>query len=179
MLPIRSNVCATYGMRRELTILCYWNRGTTGTRGSQIFQHSPRGPARGNADLADVIRQVHDAFGTAIAYSYFDDQTDHRLQTIHHKYPNASTLSKFDYTYDGIGNILTWRQQADSTAVQWKYGYDPADQLTSAVKHATDTNETILQRFAYAYDPAGNRTVEQIDDAITLSAYDNLNRLTS
>jgi len=112
-------------------------------------------------------------------YSYFDDEGDHRLQAIHHKYPNASTLSKFDYTYDAVGNILSWRQQADSTAVAWKYGYDYANQLTSAVKHATDTLQTMLQRFAYAYDPAGNRTVEQIDDSITLSAYDNLNRLTS
>ena len=112
-------------------------------------------------------------------YSYMNDENDHRLQTIHHKYPNASTLSKFDYTYDTVGNILTWRQQADTTAVTWKYGYDAADQLIRAVKHATDTNETILKRYAYAYDPAGNRTVEQIDDAITLSAYDGLNRVTS
>jgi RHS repeat-associated protein len=112
-------------------------------------------------------------------YSYFDEENDHRLQTIHHKYPNASTLSKFDYTYDAVGNILTWRQQADSTAVMWEYGYDLADQLVSAVKKSTGTPASILQRFAYAYDPAGNRTVEQIDDAVTLSAYDNLNRLTS
>ena len=112
-------------------------------------------------------------------YGYLDDENDHRLQTIHHKYPNTSTLSKFDYTYDVAGNILTWRQQADSTAVMWKYSYDPADQLSAAVKHATDTGETVLKRYAYAYDPAGNRTVEQIDDAITLSAYDNLNRFTS
>ena len=47
------------------------------------------------------------------------------------------------------------------------------------MKHATDTPQTVLKRYAYAYDPAGNRTVEQIDDAVTLSAYDNLNRLTS
>jgi hypothetical protein len=33
--------------------------------------------------------------------------------------------------------------------------------------------------FAYAYDGAGNRTVEQIDDVVTLSAYNSLNRLTS
>jgi YD repeat-containing protein len=117
--------------------------------------------------------------GQTSTYSYLDDENDHRLQTIHHKYPNASTLSKFDYTYDAAGNILTWRQQADSTAVLWKYGYDPADQLIAAVKHATDTPETVLQRYAYAYDPAGNRMVEQIDDAVTLSAFDNLNRLTS
>ena len=47
------------------------------------------------------------------------------------------------------------------------------------MKESTATPATILQRYAYAYDPAGNRTVEQIDDAVTLSAYDNLNRLTS
>lgn len=117
--------------------------------------------------------------GQTSAYSYLDGENDHRLQTIHHKYPNTSTLSKFDYTYDAAGNILTWRQQADSTAVVWKYGYDQADRLTAAVKHATDTPETVLKRYAYAYDPAGNRTVEQIDDAVTLSAYDSLNRLTS
>ncbi len=34
----------------------------------------------------------------------------------------------------------------------------------------TDTPQTVLQRYAYAYDPAGNRTVEQIDDAITRPA---------
>jgi RHS repeat-associated protein len=112
-------------------------------------------------------------------YSYLDEESDHRLQTIHHQYPDTSTLSKFDYTYDAAGNILTWRQQADSTAVMWKYGYDLADQLIAAVKHATDTQETVLKRYAYAYDPAGNRTVEQIDDTVTLSAYDNLNRQTS
>jgi len=112
-------------------------------------------------------------------YTYLDDAGDHRLQTIHHQYPNTATLSKFDYTYDAVGNILAWRQQADTTAVLWEYGYDRADQLISAVKKSTATPATILQRFAYAYDPAGNRTVEQIDDAVTLSAYDNLNRLTS
>jgi len=117
--------------------------------------------------------------GQTSTYSYLDGENDHRLQTIHHKYPNTSTLAKFDYTYDSAGNVLTWRQQADTTAVLWKYGYDPADQLISAVKHATDTPQTVLQRFAYAYDPSGNRTVEQNDDAGTLSAFDNLNRLTN
>jgi YD repeat-containing protein len=117
--------------------------------------------------------------GQTSTYSYLPAIQDKRLQTIHHRYPTAATLSKFDYTYDAVGNILTWRQQADTTAVVWRYGYDAADQLTRAVKHATDTQETILQRFAYAYDPAGNRTVEQIDDAVTLSSYDALNRMTA
>jgi YD repeat-containing protein len=110
-------------------------------------------------------------------YSYDDEEGDHRLQAIHHRYPNTDTLSRFDYTYDAAGNILTWRQQADQAAVLWRYGYDGADQLARAVKHDTDGPETVLQRYAYAYDPAGNRTVEQIDDAVLLSSHDALNRL--
>jgi RHS repeat-associated protein len=102
-----------------------------------------------------------------------------RLQTIHHKYPNGSTVSKFDDTYDAVGNILTWRQQADADAVLWEYGYDPADQLTAAVKQSTDPTPVVLKRYAYAYDPAGNRTVEQIDDQPVGATYDNLNRLMS
>jgi YD repeat-containing protein len=111
-------------------------------------------------------------------YSYFGGSNDHRLQTIHHKYPNASTLSKFDYTYDTVGNILSWRQQADTTAVLWEYGYDRADQLTGAVKKA-DPAGTVLKRYGYSYDPAGNRTAEQIDDGVTGASYDSMNRLVS
>ncbi|HEY5564932.1 MAG TPA: hypothetical protein VIL33_05030 [Rhodothermia bacterium] len=35
----------------------------------------------------------------------------------------------------------------------------------------------MLKRYAYGHDPAGNRTVEQIDDAPVVSAYDNRTRL--
>jgi len=78
-----------------------------------------------------------------------------------------------------VGNILTWRQQADSTATLWSYGYDAADQLTRAVQWSTDSTPAILKRYAYTYDPAGNRTSEQIDDAITMATHDSLNRLVS
>ena len=54
--------------------------------------------------------------GQTTSYSYFGNTGDRRLQTIHHKKPDASTLSKFDYTYDVVGNIRTWTQQADSAA---------------------------------------------------------------
>ena len=116
--------------------------------------------------------------GQTSAYTYLGNAGDRRLQRIHHQYPNGSTLSKFDYTYDGVGNILTWRQQADQTAVRWSYGYDAADQLTSALK-TTDPGETVLARSVYTYDPAGNRTAEQIDDQVTGASYDVLNRLVS
>ena len=110
-------------------------------------------------------------------YSYFPVTQNHRLQAIHHRYPSGATLSRFDYTYDAVGNIVTWRQQADTTAVIWEYGYDHADQLVPAVKRATDPQNTILQRFAYGYDPVGNRLFEQIDDNVTTWTYDKLNRL--
>jgi RHS repeat-associated protein len=115
--------------------------------------------------------------GQTSVYSYMDNLHDRRLQTIHHKKPDGTTLSKFDYTYDVAGNILTWRQQAESVAVQWEYGYDRADQLTAATKRATDPQATILNRYVYAYDLAGNRLSEQIDDAVTSATHDALNRL--
>src|SRR5260221_3938476 len=92
---------------------------------------------------------------------------------------NGSTPSKSDYAYDVGGNILTWRQQADSAAVLWSYGYETADQLTSAIKASTDPTPVVLNRYGYAYDPAGNRTVEQIDDVVTGAMYDTMNRLVS
>jgi hypothetical protein len=49
--------------------------------------------------------------------------------------------------------------------------------LVRAVKRATDPQGTVLQRFAYGYDPAGNRLFEQIDDSVTTWTYDRLNRL--
>src|SRR5262249_24057802 len=89
------------------------------------------------------------------------------------------TLSKFDYTYDVVGNILTLRRQVDSNAVTWTYGYDTADQLTSAIKQSTDPTPVTLNRYAYTYDVADNRTGEQIDEVAKGATYDSMNRLVS
>ncbi|PYQ92679.1 MAG: hypothetical protein DMG02_00480, partial [Acidobacteria bacterium] len=67
--------------------------------------------------MTSRLAAVTNLHGQTSAYTYLDNLGDHRLQTIHHKYPNGSTLSKFDYTYNAVGNILTWRQQSDTTAV--------------------------------------------------------------
>src|SRR6266542_3646320 len=113
-------------------------------------------------------------------FTYFGNLDDRRLQTIHHKNPGGGTFSKFDYTYDKSGNVLTWQQQAgEDQPVLWHYAYDAADQLVSAAKWTTSGTPTILKRYSYGYDLAGNRTTEQIDDAATLSTYDMLNRLVS
>jgi RHS repeat-associated protein len=94
-------------------------------------------------------------------------------RTIQHKKPDASNLNRFDYTYDAVGNIKSWAQQTDSSPAQtYSFEYDRADQLTAATLAAATP-----KRYRYAYDPAGNRTVEQIDDAATLSTHDSMNRL--
>jgi RHS repeat-associated protein len=118
--------------------------------------------------------------GQATAYSYLDNEHDFRLQTIHHKNPSAATLSKFDYTYDTIGNILTWRQErAGSAAKIYTFTNDLVDQLTSAVLTDTNSTPTILKRQAWSYDVAGNRTVDQTDDAVFSTSHDAMNRLQS
>jgi RHS repeat-associated protein len=97
------------------------------------------------------------------------------LQEIHHKKPGGATLSKFDYTYDAGGNILTWVQQTDTNPAQtYSLEYDRADELTAATLAATTP-----KRYRYGYDAAGNRTAEQIDDVVTSASYDNMNRLVS
>jgi RHS repeat-associated protein len=113
-------------------------------------------------------------------YAFYPVAQDVRLQQIHHKKPDMTTLNQFTYTYDVAGNILTWSQQTDSSPAEaYDFGYDRADQLALANFRTTDPTPTILKRYRYAYDPAGNRTAEQIDDAVKGATYDNMNRLVS
>jgi hypothetical protein len=71
----------------------------------------------------------------------------------HHKTPAAATLSRFGYTYDVVGNIRTWRQQADAAApATWTYGYDAAGQPVGAMKRPTTAPQAVLQQYGYVYD---------------------------
>ena len=111
---------------------------------------------------------------------YFGVLQEHRLQTIHHKKPDTTTLSKFDYTYDAADNILTLQEQLDaSSPALWRYSYDAANQLATATRSTTGTPVETLNRYAYGYDAARNRTTEQIEDSVTTFTYDPLNRLTA
>jgi len=118
--------------------------------------------------------------GQTTLYSYLSTNQDRRVGTIHHKYPSGATLSKFDYTYDSPGNVLTFQQQSDSQpATVYRYAYDQADELVAATKWTTDPTPAALKRYVYMYDQAGNRTSEQVDDAVTGATFDGLNRLVS
>jgi len=114
------------------------------------------------------------------SYTYFANLGDQRLQQIKHQQTSGGTiLSQFDYTYDAVGNIKTWTQQRGTDPAKvYTLGYDSADELSTA----TVTGPTPLpvpSRFRYAYDNAGNRSAEELDDAVTGATYNNLNQLTS
>jgi RHS repeat-associated protein len=113
------------------------------------------------------------------SYSYFGNAGDRRLQEIHHQTAAAVTLSKFTYAYDIAGNITTWTQQYESTTRAYDFGYEETDQLASAVYRTIGGSPTILKRYGYSYDSAGNRTNQQVDDAPTAWTYDAMNRLTA
>ena len=120
--------------------------------------------------------------GQRTDYAYQPVAADSYLQEIRHLGPGGSPmLSQFNYTYDAIGNIKTWRQQVTSLAApqndtQFDYGYDAADQLQWATQRTP--GGTVLKRYGYAYDPAGNRTAEQIDDATTEALVNSRNQVT-
>ncbi len=104
---------------------------------------------------------------------YYDNLHDQRLAEIENLDPVSAVLSKFDYAYDAAGRIRQWTRQADGLPVRtYQLDYDDADQLLAATPQELGSS-----RFAYVYDPAGNRTSEQIDDDLSTASYNLVNQL--
>lgn len=123
------------------------------------------------------IASILNPNGTSSVFSYFDNNGDKRLKQIWNK-KGSTTLSKFNYDYNAEGQITKWTQQTGSnTPKYYEIGYDLADQITSATQKNQSTN-TILKRYSYTYDIAGNRTSEQIDNTVTAALYNTLNQMT-
>jgi RHS repeat-associated protein len=115
--------------------------------------------------------------GQSTELSYHPASQDHRLQLILHKKPGGALLARHAYTYEPSGNIKTWTQETDvSLAKVYDFEYDRADQLTAATLLTTDPTPTVLRRYVYAYDPAGNRTSEQIDNGVTSALHNSMNQ---
>src|SRR6185295_10131584 len=80
------------------------------------------------------------------------------------------------YGHDTLANrITTWSQQAGATPPSLhSFGYDAADQLLSA----TVTNAgTLINTFAYSYDPSANRLTEQVGASNYTATYNALNQI--
>ena len=113
-------------------------------------------------------------------YAYFDNLGDQRLKQIKNLDPSSAVISQFDYTYNSVGNILSWTQANSSLTNPRRYdfSYDAADQLRAA--GLTDTvTQSAVHQYDYDYDPAGNQKTNQVDGAVTTSGANNLNQITS
>jgi RHS repeat-associated protein len=125
------------------------------------------------------LQQLAYPNGQTSTYSYSGNTNDRRLQEIHHQTGGGTTLSRFTYAYDRVGNITTWTQQYGADTKAYDFTYDGADQLTGAVYRTTDPTPTIVKRYGYTYDAAGNRTTARVDDAPVTYSYNNMNQLTA
>ena len=126
--------------------------------------------------------------GKTTVFSYLGVTNDQRLAEIWNQNVGGSTLSKFDYGYDALGQITNWTQQVDNTATNVQViQYDPVNQLLAVTVHGNTVAGAILQQYAYGYDASGNRTTEQIGSgnggntpvAISQSTYNANNQVTS
>jgi RHS repeat-associated protein len=120
--------------------------------------------------------------GQTTEFNYHNTAGDLRLEEIKHLNSSPATISKFNYTYNPVGQIQTWTQQVGSgTADVHAMAYDAADQLT---QDTISASSTVTKRYGYTYDKAGNRTGEQLgdppstDQTSKTSTYNNLNQLT-
>lgn len=113
--------------------------------------------------------------GQTNLYSYYNNLGDQRLQQIQHLYPNGSLLSAFGYSYNPVGQITAWTNQWDTLPTRvWLPGYDAADQLTNV---ACIGGSSPVTNYAYAYDPAGNRTLALTNAVSSQFNYNALNQL--
>jgi hypothetical protein len=117
--------------------------------------------------------------GQNTAFSYFGNSFDERLQEIKNVNSTGAVISQQDYTYNSVGDILTWQQQTDgSPPLLWTDSYDAADQLTGAVETNTYIPSPAIMQNTYTYDAAGNPAAEQIGTVSRASSYNALNQLT-
>jgi RHS repeat-associated protein len=122
--------------------------------------------------------------GQVTTYDYFGNSVDQRLSRIWNKF-GGDTLSKFEYQYDVLGRITQWTRQlgVDGTTPEvMALAYDREDQLLGAV--VAPQGQAASKAYDYGYDPAGNRTGEEMGTtgvnrafAVTVSTYNSVNQL--
>jgi RHS repeat-associated protein len=104
------------------------------------------------------LQSVADPNSQTFNYQYYDATNDFRLQQIQQS--AASAVVSNQYTYDAVGNILSWAQQnpADGTAT-WQLSYDADNEIQKVISQASNTSSGLeLGNGSYAYDHAANLT---------------------
>jgi RHS repeat-associated protein len=115
--------------------------------------------------------------GQTATFKYKNNLSDQRLELITHTH-GATLISEFSYDYDvPAERVTTWSQKSGSEGpVIYTFGYDAANQLTSC---SGVLRGNVIETFAYAYDPSGNRLAEEIDGKKNEANYNALNQLTT
>jgi len=95
--------------------------------------------------------------GQKAKYTYFGNVEDRRLRKLENLGDNETTvLSRFDYTYDAEGEIISWiRLLGEKSSERW-FDYDKVRQLRSV--HDTEHLNDSTYALDFGYDFAGNRT---------------------
>ncbi len=115
--------------------------------------------------------------GIRTLFNYFDNLREQRLEAITNLAPNAQVISRFNYLYTPAGQITNWTQGFGTSPVQvHSFGYDTADQLISVI---IKTGALTTKTYTYAYDPAGNRTLDASNALSVTASYNSLNELVS
>jgi hypothetical protein len=96
-----------------------------------------------------LTQTVAQAIGQTTNYVYFGNDHDRRLQTLENLATGGANLSKFDYTYDAEGEIMTWNRQLGTATSGCWFGYDDARQLLSARNASNPSFAT--QKYEYGY----------------------------
>ena len=110
--------------------------------------------------------------GTSATYAY--DSDGNILHLINYAADGTTVDSRFDYSYDALGNVAT---EATADGV-WTYTYDADEQLVHAVFVPT-TTAVPAQNLIYAYDAVGNRTVTVANGVATTYVANDVNEYTS
>jgi RHS repeat-associated protein len=113
--------------------------------------------------------------GTSTTYAY--DAAGHVLHLVNLAPDGVTVNSRFDYTYDALGNVAT------ETTIDgaWTYTFDANGQLTHAVFALNGTNPDGLtsQDLTYNYDAVGNLTSTLLNGTPTAYTTNNLNQYTN
>ncbi len=122
-------------------------------------------------DEAGRIARLNKGNGTYTTYEY--DLAGRLLHLVNHA-PNGDPNSRFDYTYDSLGN----RASLETLDGKWTYKYDAAGQL---VKAAFDSENPEIpdQDLNYRYDALGNRVSTILNNITTEYLPNELNQYDS
>lgn len=114
------------------------------------------------SDVTPRLKTLTYPYGQTANYDYFGNDHDRQLQTLRNLAAGSVNLSRFDYTYDAEGEILSLNKLLGSSASGLWFDYDDARQL-KVVSNAASSNIVTYEN-AFDYDLAGNRVGDSVSN---------------